>query len=158
MKIVRNHFHDAYVNGLLTSDHFEDTLFSLEQEWRPAKDHLGGTNNNSCVPDGIYELIPFVRPKNGLIVPQLYNPDLGVYKFVDDLPPEGGRFLNLMHPGNTPEDIEGCIACGTWLREPGWVGNSRDAQAYIMQAFNAGDRELIIESFDTREIYAKKGD
>jgi len=92
------------------------------------------------------------------MVPQLVNEDLGVYKFEDDLPLEGGRFLILMHPGNTVQDIVGCIACGMYKHSEYSVSDSRDAQAYVIQAFNEGDRELIIESVDTKEIYVPGAD
>ena len=158
MKLTRNHFHTTYTGGQLASRFFDDLLFTIEQEWRADPDHLGGTNNNSCVPNGSYELIPFIRPKNGLMVPQLVNPDLGVYKGENDVPEEGGRFLILIHPGNTVQDIVGCIASGMWKAKDNSVNDSRDAQMHVIQAFNEGDRELIIESFDTKEIYVPGAD
>jgi len=158
MKLLRLNHDQGFTAGILSSTHFEDTLYTLEQEWRADPDHLGGENNNSCVPDGLYLLTPFIRPKNGLMVPQLSNPDLGVYGLEIDLPPEGGRFLILMHPGNTAEDIVGCIACGMYKAHPSSVNQSRDAQAYLIQAFNEGDRQLEILSFRTTETYAKKAD
>lgn len=153
MKIIRNNFAEAYTEGVWTSDFIEDDIFTLEQEWRPDKTHLGGTNDNSCVPNGTYTLRGFRRPKNGILVPMLYNKDLGVYRSKIELPPEGGRFLILIHPGNRVEDVVGCICCGLWKQGPGHVGSSRDAQALIVQAFNEGDKELEIVSFDTKEIY-----
>jgi len=153
MKIIRNNFQQGFTEGVLYSKYLDDVIHTLEQEWRPDKTHTGGTNDNSCVPNGTYRLQAFKRPKNGMIVPTLYNNDLGVYRSLIELPPEGGRFLILMHPGNTVRDIVGCICCGTWKKHPGHVGSSRDAQALVLQAFNAGDKELIIESVDTKEIY-----
>lgn len=158
MELERRTFADDFTAGVLTSPHLEEPLFTLEQEWRADTRHLGGENNNSCVPNGTYGLRPFIRPRNGLIVPLLYNSDLGVYDSEDYLPPEGGRFLILMHPGNTIKDIVGCIASGIYKEHTWSVNDSRDAQALIMQAFNAGDKELIITSFDTKEIYAKGSD
>jgi len=152
MKIVRNNFAENYTGGMLTSEYIEQAIYTLEQEWRPDKNHSGGMNSNSCVPNGIYELISF-RRQSGIIVPQLVNPNLGVFRFETNLPPDGGRFLILMHPGNSVQDVVGCIASGTWKREPQFVNDSRDAQAHIMQAFNEGDTELVIESFDTKEMH-----
>lgn len=153
MKLIRNNFEVDYTEGHLTSEFIEEPIFTLEQEWRPDETHLGGTNDNSCVPNGKYTLQAFKRPKNGLIVPMLYNNGLGVYRSKIELPPEGGRFLILMHPGNRVEDITGCMCLGLWKRGPGHVGSSRDAQALIMQAYNEGDQTLEIVSFDTKEIY-----
>ena len=154
MKIVRKNFDELFIGGKLTSEFIEPTLFTLERPWRADTNHLGGQNEVSSVPNGTYKLVPFKRPrKDNIIVPQLLNKELGVYLFEDELPPEGGRFLILMHPGNKVEDIIGCIASGSWKREPYEVNSSRDAQALIMQAFYEGDRELTITSFHTKEIY-----
>lgn len=153
MLLIRDNFDEAFTEGVLSSEFIDDELFTLEQEWRPHKDHLGGTNDNSCVPNGTYKLQAFRRPRSGILVPQFYNNELGVYRSEIELPPEGGRFLNLIHPGNTPKDITGCICAGIRKDRPGHVGDSRNAQALILQAFNDGDKELEIVSFYTKEIY-----
>lgn len=153
MKITRRNFADSFTGGKLYSDHFDTPLYTLEQEWRPDKNHAGGENDNSCVPNGTYQLIAFKRPRNGLIVPQLVNEDIGVFEFEANLPPEGGRFLILMHPGNTVKDIVGCIASGMWKEHENSVNDSRDAQMHLIQAFREGDTELTIESFNTTETY-----
>jgi len=158
MKLIRTNFAGEYTSGALSSEYFDSPLHTLEQEWRPSRLHAGGANNDSCVPNGEYQLIPFKRPKNGIIVPMLINHDLGVYAFEDEVPATGGRFLILMHPGNTIKDIVGCIASGMYKVHNYSVNDSRDAQMHIMQAFNAGDTELIIESSNTGEIYAENGD
>jgi hypothetical protein len=87
------------------------TLATIEQEWRPDPDRPGGESNNSCVPDGIYELRPHTRPsgKEGLA---LVNEDLGVYYLPEDRPAEGGRFLILIHIANWSKDVVGCIGPG----------------------------------------------
>ena len=57
----------------LNADEFVHTLE------RPWIDGLpGGMPFESCVPDGLYELIPHTRP-NGDFVFALRNPDLSVY-------------------------------------------------------------------------------
>jgi len=154
MKIIRHNSDHDFTGGHLTSEFIEPELFTLERPWIPSTTHLGGMNDVSCIPNGTYKLVPFKRPKkDNIIVPQLLNKELGVYLFEDEMPPEGGRFLVLMHPGNKVVDIVGCICSGTWKQQPYEVNSSRDAQALIMQAFNEGDRELTIKSFDTKEIY-----
>ena len=159
MKIVRNNSDEDFMGGKLTSDLIEAQILTLERPWQASAYHLRGQNELSCIPNCTYALVPFKRPKkDNIIVPQLLNKELGVYLFEDQMPPEGGRFLILMHPGNEVRDILGCICSGLWKSEPHYVNNSRDAQAFIMQAFNEGDRELIIESFDTKEIYLNGAD
>ena len=159
MKLIRNNFDEDFIGGRLTSEFIEPTLVTLERPWIATSVHNGGKNDISSIPNGTYKLVPFARPsKDNIIVPQLMNKELGVYLFEDEMPPEGGRFLILMHPGNIVDDIVGCICSGSWKREPHEVNSSRDAQAYILQAFHAGDTELIIESFYTKEIYVMGAD
>lgn len=160
MKLTRNIHAEIGTLGNLKSDFLEDQILStIERPWVAHTQRPGGANDVSCVPDGIYKLVPFKRPRNGMIVPQLFNPELGVYLFEDDLPPEGGRFLVLMHPGNFVKNVIGCIASGmSSSLEPFRTYESRDAQILLMQAFNAGDTELIIESFHTKEIYVPGAD
>lgn len=120
-------------------------LASIEQEWRPDPDRPGGESNNSCVPDGIYHLRPHTRP-NGDEVVALVNEDLGVYYLEEDMPPEGGRFLILMHIGNWSSDIVGCIAPGTSksISDKGpMVTSSRAAMNQIMDYLDGDD--AIIE-------------
>lgn len=71
----------------------------------------GGMSNESCVPDGEYELVPHTRP-DGAEVVALVNPDLGVWYREDDRPDDWGRFLILIHAGNFVTDVVGCIAPG----------------------------------------------
>ncbi len=154
MRLIRNNSDQDFMGGRLISEFIEPLLVTLERPWVADTMHPGGMNDVSCVPNGTYKLVPFKRPrKDNIIVPQLLNKELGVYLFEDEMPPEGGRFLILMHPGNTVKDIVGCIASGTYKLEPDQVNSSRDAQALIMQAFYEGDRELTIETFRTKEIY-----
>ena len=121
-------------------------LASIEQEWRPDPDRPGGESNNSCVPDGIYHLRPHTRP-NGDEVVALINEDLGVYYLEEDMPPEGGRFLILMHIGNWSTDIVGCIAPGTGKAESDkgpMVTSSRAAMNEVMDYLDGDDAVLEI--------------
>ena len=155
MILTRYHYGADCAMGKLDSKYFEETLYTLELGWNPDETRPGGRNDVSCVPDGTYQLITFKRPKNGMVVPQLLNAELGVFRFEDELPPHGGRFLNLIHPGNTVDDIAGCIAPGMWAPAPGEVRQSRDAFIHIMEAFHQGDQELIIQPARTIEIFNK---
>lgn len=119
-------------------------VFTLEQEWRASFEHRGGMNNNSCVPNGKYILREHWRP-SGKRVLLLVNPYLDVYPFECDKP---GRFLIEMHSGNKPEQCKGCILPGL-RRETARVWDSRSAMQMILQAFDVGDRQLTIKSYDT---------
>ena len=90
----------------------EDKIFqTVEKPWVPTAAHNGGIPFQSCIPDGYYNVTPFTRP-SGDKVWQLENPGLDVYLQESDLPPDGGRYLILIHAGNTVNDVVGCIAPG----------------------------------------------
>lgn len=72
----------------------------------------GGLSNESCVPDGTYQLVPYTRTTNGDKVVALVNEELGVYFQKADRPEPKGRFKCLIHSGNYVEHIIGCIAPG----------------------------------------------
>lgn len=98
-------------------------LDTLEEAWSRDPDGPGGQRREgnlveSCVPDGVYKLIPHdgTKFKN---VWALVNPKLGVYYQPGDIPAgqKFGRSAILIHAGNTVADIMGCIAVG---RRAGW--------------------------------------
>jgi hypothetical protein len=78
------------------------TFYTMEQPW----------NNNaighSCVPVGVYEVIPHFSPTKGDCW-ILNGPAQNVY--ADD-PPSGGRSLILIHSANFAAQLQGCIAPG----------------------------------------------
>jgi hypothetical protein len=104
-------------------------IHCVEQEWRPT--HPGGQPNNSCVPAGRYECVKHIRP-NGDEVLALVNPGHAVYYEELDRTNEVGRFLILLHSGNTSKDVIGCIAPGL-SRTDNFVGSSRKAMKKIME-------------------------
>ena len=116
------------------------TIHTVEQEWRPTAP--GGEPNNSCVPAGQYKLIHHARP-NGDKVLALVNPGLGVYYQAADRPSGVGRFLILIHAGNTHKDVIGCIAPGLG-RSGSSVTSSRAAMKKIMEYIGDDEGELII--------------
>jgi hypothetical protein len=81
------------------------------------------------VPAGIYGLEPFESEKYGKTY-ALENAELGVFSHKRDCDQEGDRYGILIHAGNWPSDLQGCIAPGLertkW--EDSWmVSKSRDA-------------------------------
>jgi hypothetical protein len=80
------------------------SYFSIEQPWR---DNLA---DESCVPSGSYELIPYNSPTHGYTW-QLHNPDLNIYGM--GAVPTGGRDYCEIHAANVASQLEGCIALGT---------------------------------------------
>lgn len=80
------------------------SFYSIEQPWR---DNLA---DESCVPSGSYELIPYNSPTHGYTW-QLHNPDLNIYGM--GAVPTGGRDYCEIHAANVASQLEGCIALGT---------------------------------------------
>lgn len=128
-------------------------LQSLEEGWRRNPHGPGGQRRatgitESCVPDGIYRLVPHTgtRFKD---VWCLVNPDLGVYRYPTDVPPgqPWGRSSILIHAGNTTEDIMGCIAVGRWVDAKSGlprVGDSALAILDLRRVLGAGEHKLEV--------------
>ncbi len=122
------------------------TLCTIEQEWREDPDRPGGESNNSCVPAGKYRLIPHTRP-DGKDVVALINEDLGVYYLAGDRPPEGGRYLILLHIANWSHNVIGCIGpgIGKAISDQGpMVTSSKAAMNKLMAYIDGDDAELEI--------------
>lgn len=81
--------------------------YTLEPPWLPDLDYLGGTPLLSCVPPGVYALIPHDSVKHPRTF-ALSNPDLGVVAS----PASDMRDDVLIHSGNVLADTEGCIILG----------------------------------------------
>jgi len=126
---------------------FDNTVIhTIEQEWRRDPTRRGGESNNSCVPNGEYQLIPHRRP-NGDNVYALVNETQKVFYSPNDVPANGGRFLILIHPGNWSTDVTGCIAPGlgkvSSLKGP-MVTKSRSAMERIKNYIGENDAILQI--------------
>lgn len=80
-------------------------FFSIEQPWRD--NEIG----HSCVPPGLYELVPYDSPVHGTTW-CLHNPALNIFA---GIPPEGGRAYCEIHSANFASQLQGCIALGTAL-------------------------------------------
>jgi len=136
---------NTHTQGFMSFD--REILATIEQEWRPAVNgDPGGEPNNSCVPNGIYQLIPHTRPDLKQVV-ALVNEDLGVY-YLDEHRADGkGRFLILIHIGNWVTDIIGCIAPGLSKGNSDqgrMVQSSSTAMSRLMDYINGEDAVLEI--------------
>ena len=86
---------------------------TIEQPWTPNFNGApGGKPFESCVPDGMYRLASFVRPKNKRNTFILWNPKLGVHRWPQDHVHGSGRDLCLIHRANWARQVQGCIAPG----------------------------------------------
>lgn len=92
------------------------SCFTIGKPW-VQYDNAGGKPFLSCIPEGRYELIPYVRQRNGDHVFAMVNPALGVYFMNADRPVRNGqqvgRYKTLIHGrANFVGDVEGCEATG----------------------------------------------
>ncbi len=102
------------------------------------------TNNKpgvSCVPEGIYDLVPHTSPKHGKCY-ALEAPTLGVEIYGPSL-----RTHILFHKANKPSQLEGCIAPGRTIgvldNEPA-VLSSGDAFDELMRYLGGEPAKLVI--------------
>ena len=118
------------------------TFQTVERPWVPFLEGPGGTPFESCIPDGDYHLRHFTRPtgQKSLI---LSNPEHGVYEEDEDRLAGEGRYLILIHPGNTVADVVGCIAPGLHGDETG-VGSSRLAMKKILELLEGFEHTIRI--------------
>lgn len=110
MKLVldRFEFTDRSTIGTLTCDKF--SCFTLEDCDRYLEDGGEKVYGETAIPRGTYKVIIDYSQRFKKELPRL----LDVPGF------EGIR----IHPGNAPEDTEGCILVGSSYKD-NWVGNSR---------------------------------
>ena len=123
----------------------KEILATIERPWID-DGTPGGKPFESCIPDGVYEIIPHTRPggKQGLA---LVGHPYGVYYLEEDVPERGGRYLILMHVGNWVRDIVGCIAPGL-AKGPSNLGpmvkNSGAAMKKILKYIDGDEATLEI--------------
>ncbi len=120
-------------------------LATIERPWIEAGTP-GGKPFASCVPAGVYDLIPHTRG-NGAEVVALVNEFLGVYYLDDDVPDSGGRYLILMHVANWAHDVVGCIGPGLYHADNNqgrMVASSGKAMRRVMNFINGEQAQLEI--------------
>ena len=76
------------------------TLFTVERPW------LENIPFESCIPEGTYRLGYRVSPTSRRTTNQVYQAGWEVEDVM-------GRTFIMVHPGNWPRNVEGCIAVGT---------------------------------------------
>ena len=130
---------DTCSTGFLIADEIQ--LHSIERPWITSSSWPSGKPNVSCVPYGIYKLVPHSGTKFEDTV-ALVNHKLGVHHQKEEFLLPSDRWGILIHVGNWAHDVSGCIALGTgptYLSKTNLcgVGNSRKA----MQIFNGFIKE-----------------
>lgn len=126
------------VFGLLTLDDGW-SCYTVERPWE------GNRPSVSCIPEGTYPL----RKRESPIVHRTSGGQFGYGWEVCEVP---GRSLIMLHPGNTMEDVEGCISPGKNLGYVSgvWaVTNSRNTFEDLMHRLTMEEYKIRITS---REI------
>ena len=135
----------AYLDNCTRGElHVGDQSFqTVERPWIKNAAGPGGLPFESCIPDGTYHLRAYTRPsgKKAFI---LSNSALGVWEQDSDRPnTEWGRYLVLIHVGNTVKDVVGCIAPGLTGTDRA-VGSSGAAMVKIIELLAGSEHELRI--------------
>lgn len=131
---------DDCTRGVMTIGH--QNFQTIERPWIKNPESAGGEPFESCIPDGEYRLRAYTRPsgKKSFI---LSNPDLGVYEDQSEMPNAKGRYLILIHPGNTVADVVGCISPGMSGADRA-VYESRKAMLKIIELLEGNEHILRI--------------
>src|SRR5262249_15637412 len=89
------------------------TLATIERPWLANPNGAGGLPRESCVPEGLYNVLPHDSKQFGAVW-ALVNQWVGVYYQPGDIPAgqAWGRSAILIHSGNLVTDVIGCIAVG----------------------------------------------
>jgi hypothetical protein len=114
---------------------------TLERPWIASGLSIAGTKGVSCVPAGIYKLVPHNSESHPKVW-ALVNPVLQVYHWDQDVPkPMLGiaRTTVLIHSANYASELRGCIAPGKERKKNGvWgVFRSRDALNELRNAMGS---------------------
>lgn len=139
--LYRHAYLDDCTRGVL---HIKGEQFeTVERPWVPNREGPGGTPFESCIPDGTYRVRSHTRPSGDKVF-ILSNPQEGVWEHdVDRQGVEWGRYLILIHVGNTVDDVVGCIAPGLTGADRS-VGSSRAAMGRILTLLEGFEHELVI--------------
>jgi hypothetical protein len=122
---------------------------TIERPWIPSPLAPCGQKGVSCVPPGVYELVPHSSEAHGHVW-ALVNPTLWVYHWDEDVPLSqrgAARTLVLLHIANYAEELRGCIAPGLARFEytPGrWMVTSSRRAIEQMQAWADSPTQIEI--------------
>jgi hypothetical protein len=114
LKLTRILYHSGATYGYLT--HPDGlTLCTVERPWRSNAPYI------SCVPEGLYELVPHDGIKfHGTWA--LVNEPMGVYHLPVD---KAKRSAIVIHAANTADELQGCIAPGKEFAEIMGAGHNK---------------------------------
>lgn len=125
-------------------------LLELQRDPRPQNQIPGSSVPGLLKVDGLFECFSLERkgveiPTGDYSIELTYSPHFGRdLPLVDNVP---GRSAIRIHPGNKPEDSEGCILVGSSRANDGMVEGSRIACdsliAKIKAAIDSGDSVTI---------------
>lgn len=105
MNLWRTYYADAAC-GRLDVDEGK-FLYTIERPW---KNNLA---NQSCIPEGTYQCIPYFSPRHQDWTFCLVNPALGIYKLPSDIAPGIiGRSTCEIDIANWAFQLNGCFATG----------------------------------------------
>lgn len=90
--------------------------YTVEQPWR------GNRPFESCVPEGVYRLVPVTSPRWGRTY-ALVNEQNRVFAAHSDIERDGDRWACLLHAANKAVELAGCIAPGQreWGMDDAWA-------------------------------------
>lgn len=123
------------------------TLCTIERPWIESPLSKGGTKGISCVPPGLYRLVPHdteAHPETWALV----NPALGVVHQQHESENRYDRAAVLIHAANTADELRGCLAPGlrTAMTPDGryMVASSRQAMKLIRNRLPWVEHEIEI--------------
>ncbi len=116
----------------------DEEFQTVEQDWENNEEGV------SCVPNGLYDLIPYDSNKHGSVyVLRNHELGIGIYKGDSD------RWGCLIHVANKASQLEGCIAPGKrrGILDKHWsVSSSGTAMKEIRQLLGDDEHQILIES------------
>jgi hypothetical protein len=115
----------AYFNG-------DFICYTLERSYLDNKPFV------SCIEEDEYELVPHVSKKFGETY-ALVNKNIGVTHYQES---DSVRYAILIHAANSPNELAGCIACGT-RKDTDRVYNSRQAVKDLLDIIRTNDIKTV---------------
>lgn len=155
IKLKRFSYSPTETEGVLLLTGSGESFATIEQPWVPNPNGaLGGLPFHSCVPDGMYRLMPHESQSKGAVF-IFWNDLLGVYKFPQDHKENYGRDVCYLHAANWAAQLEGCVAPGLTRRcmlrkgeavPENAVTSSGAAMKRLHERLGTGQHILSIES------------